>query len=157
MKSLINALVLLLAGSVYAATPEDQLAQFQLFNQCAAMRLVVEDLPDEASDIGLTEETLQAALESRLRAARLYANRSDLVSAPSYLYLRINQAGRAFSISLEYNKSVCETNGLCGFAATWHTGSVGMASDSAYIRSIVTEFTDEFLAEYLKANEAACQ
>ena len=151
MKSFINVLVLLLAGSAHATAP-DQLTQFRLFNQCAPMRLVVERLPDDASNIGLTKETLSAALESRLRAARLY----DDTGTP-YLYLNVTLSGRAFNTVLGYSKYVCETNGFCGWAETWDAGFVGTASSSAFIRSTVTELMDEFLVEYLKANEAACQ
>lgn len=45
--------------------------RFELFNACRPMRLVVEGLPDRAAAIGLTEQSLQAAAESRLRGARL--------------------------------------------------------------------------------------
>ena len=88
----------LLAVAMATAPGQDvtDLDRFQLFNNCEAMRLVVENLPAGAADIGLTEKRLQFAAESRLRGARLYT--SD--DSQPYLHVNANVVGTAFHISL---------------------------------------------------------
>ena len=58
----------LLTPAAMGQTPE----RFELYNACRPVKLVVERLSDRAAAIGLTKQSLQAAAESRLRAARLY-------------------------------------------------------------------------------------
>ena len=73
------------------------------------------------TQIGLTEESIQAAVESRLRSARLY----DADASP-YLYVNVNVVGRAFSARLEYNKTVYDQISTeRGLATTWKIGSAG--------------------------------
>ena len=76
----------------------------------------------------------------------------------SYLYLNVIVAGRAFSTSLDYKKTLIDPVSVeGGFATTWHTGSAGThGGDAAYIVSNVSEHLDQFLTEYLRVNEAAC-
>ena len=71
---MLTATLGLLALVAVAAPGQDSettLNRFQLFNNCEPMRLVVEDLSDDAKEIGLTTERLVVAAESRLRGARL--------------------------------------------------------------------------------------
>ena len=63
------------------------------------MRLVVETLPPAAAEIGLTVESIQAAVESRLRSARLYDPEAN-----THLYMNVNTSGNAFNVNLEYLK-----------------------------------------------------
>ena len=145
------ALVMVSATGQDASTPFDR---FRLFNNCQPMRLLVEDLPDGAADIGLTEERLVLAAESRLRAAQLYTAEDSV----SYLYLNVNVTGRAFSTSLNYSKTLIDPLSVeSGFATTWHTGSTGTHGGGVeYIVSWVSRHLDRFLTEYLRVNEAAC-
>ena len=132
---------------------EERVERFQLFNHCRPMDLIVEGLDSDADEIGLTEESLTAAVESRLRAARLY----DEDVAP-FLYLNVQVGRRAFGIWLEYKRWMCHSDSdLCGYAITWDTGSMGThGGDAAFIRSSVSEHMDTFLLEYLRVNEEAC-
>ncbi len=63
--------ILLTASTVQAQAVSDA-DRFELFNACRPMRLVVKALASDAQEIGLTEEPIQLAAESRLRAARLF-------------------------------------------------------------------------------------
>ena len=74
------------AASVEAVT--GSLDRFQLFAGCRPMRLVVEDLHKDTAKIGLTKATIEAAVRSRLRAARLYSK-----GASPWLYVRISVVG----------------------------------------------------------------
>ena len=130
-------------------------ARFELFANCQPMRLVVEDLHSDASDIGLTKASIQAAAESRLRSARLYD--STPFTYP-YLYINVNVVGGAFSISLQYSKRVydplSDSNGL---ATTWIIGSAGTHGGRAdFILSFVSRHMDKFLVEFLRVNEGSC-
>lgn len=50
--------------------------RFELFNDCRPMELVIEDLSDDASQIGLDRRAIHVTAESRLRSARLYREES---------------------------------------------------------------------------------
>ena len=63
----VGALVLTAMGAATAQSVE----RFRLFNNCDPMGLLVEGLGSDATEIGLTEGAIRAAVESRLRSARL--------------------------------------------------------------------------------------
>ena len=92
--------ILLTASTVQAQAVSDW-DRFELFNACRPMMLVVEELPSDAQAVGLTEERIQLATESRLRAARLYTESIEKANR-AYLYIRINAVGRAVDISVWY-------------------------------------------------------
>ena len=70
---------------VIAAQFEEEIARFQLFNNCQRILLLIEDPGEGAATIGLTKERLQSAAESRLRGARLYSERI----VDPYLYVQV--------------------------------------------------------------------
>lgn len=135
-------------------TAEETLDRFMLFSNCSPVTLVVERLHSDASKIGLTKESLEIAVESRLRSARLY---SPELLTPR-LYLNVSTVDSAFSISLEYSKLLYDdfTNSS-NLATTWDTGSTGThGGDASYVLSVVSEAVDRFLVEFLRVNEEAC-
>ncbi len=115
---------------------------------------MVEGLYPDALEIGLTEEAIQATVESRLRSAQLYSSEST-----DLLYVNVNVAGVSFNISFEYKKRVYDhASGINGGATTWSSGSTGTSGrGSGYILSVVSEYMDLFLLEYLRVNESACK
>lgn len=131
-----------------------QIARFQLFNSCAPMNLVVEGLSDDAASIGLTQERLQFAVESRLRGARLYADDQHLFA----LYVQANVVGTGFSVDLRFNKTLLDPSTReIGLATTWSNGITGMTSrNPEFVVSQLSNLLDEFLTEYLRVNEEAC-
>lgn len=150
------AVLTFLAPQSFAESAEERIDSFNLFADCTQMNLVVERLPDTAFDIGLSNEIIQNAAESRLRSARLY--RSDLDYIP-YVYVNVNVTERAFSISLEYNKILYDDHyaHVSQFATTWDTGIVGThGRDAGYIVSSLSLLVDRFLVEYLRVNEDVC-
>ena len=121
------------------------------------MKLLVERLSDRAAAIGLTKQSLQAAAESRLRAARLYTE-SSVRSDSAFLYVNVNVVGQAWSISVRYEKMVTDAFGVSRTATTWQVGSTGMhGGDAGYIVSNLSQHLDRFLATYLRVNEEACR
>ena len=141
-----------LATGAASETPSP-VDRFELFTDCQPMNLVVEKLPPDASEIGLTRESIIAAVESRLRAARLYD-----AEATHYLYVNVNVVGPAFSHSLELKKLVYDlSSGTPLPATTWYTGATGTHGGNAgYILSDVSRHMDRFLVAFLRVNEAAC-
>ncbi len=142
-------------GQTGEAEVEERISQFKLFSNCKPMDLVVESLHSDASEIGLTKEAIQAAVESRLRSAQLYSSES----IDTYLYVNVHISVPAFNISFEYNKVVYDpASGLRGSATTWSLSSTGTSGmDSGYILSVVSKYMDLFLLEYLRVNESACK
>ena len=145
-----------LAPTGDASQQVDGLSRFALWTGCQPMGLLVEQLPDDAANTGLTRDALQAAAESRLRAARLYT--SDTVRANSYLYVNVNVVGRAFAISLEFRKYVFDpATGGSGSATTWDTGTLGThGGNASFVLGSVSRNLDRFLVEFLRVNESAC-
>ena len=146
--------LLALAMSVAPVQEVTDLDRFQLFNNCEPMSLLVESLSDSAADIGLTEERLQVAAESRLRGARLYT--SD--RSQPYLYVNVSVGSTAFHTSLEYTKKMRDrATGYTGSTSAWDRAITGTHGQGAnYIVSGLSELLDIFLTEYLRVNESAC-
>ena len=128
--------------------------RFQLWNDCQPMRLVVEGLDKDTTDIGLTKDAITVAVRSRLRAARLYTAETD-----PRLYVRVQVVDTAFYTSVEYGKRVADSaSGGSTVVTTWGARSIGTHSRNAsYILSPVSENVDKFIDEYLRVNEDACK
>ena len=134
-----------------------EMERFELFNACRPMRLVIEYLSPRAAEIGLTQGKLQAAVESRLSAARLYTE--DRERADSlYLYVKVTVAARAFSINLAYKKRVTDAFEGFGWATTWDNNGTGThGGEASYIVGLLSQqYMDQFIANYLRVNEAVC-
>lgn len=150
--------LLVLAPAAPAAAQDDHTAEFELFNDCNPMNLVVEGLPEGAEEIDLTKNRLQTQAESRLRAARLY----DDEEKTHYLYVRVQVDALVglglgtYAIEVSYNKFLFDpVSRRAGYATTWRVGSTGRG-DAPYIRQHVSEYLDEFILGYLRVNEDAC-
>lgn len=146
-------LVLAVVLATGAATAQSAVERFELLNSCLPMNLVVEGLDSDATAIGLTEGAARAAVESRLRSARLYDSETNTI-----LYVNIAVLRQAFSISLRYYRPVrALESGLVGLGITWNTGGIGThAGDPDYILSSLRRYMDRFLSDYLRVNEEAC-
>ncbi len=128
---------------------------FKLFTNCEPIHFVVEELSRHASKIGLTKKSIQNAIESRLRSARLYSN--EVLN--SYIYVNVTVSGRAFGIGLDFEKVVFDSYSReKNFATTWHDGGIGAhGGSSEYILSNLSQYMDKFLTEFLRVNEEACR
>jgi len=140
-----------------ASGAEPSVERFRLYNNCRPMQLVIEHLSEDASEIRLTERRLQTATESRLRLARLYTDDYEH-SQWAYLYVNVLVVGRAFNLTVQYNKSLYDPlSDLFLTATTWTRGSTGIhGGDAGYIMQAVSEKIDEFLLAYLSVNEEDC-
>lgn len=137
-----------------AQTEVTALDRFRLFNDCRPLFLIVEDLSDDAVDIGLTRERLQFAVESRLRSARLYT------STPfPFLAVTVTVLGVTFNVTVKYFKQTVDVaSGESSPSPTWWRHSTGThGRDPEFIVSALSGYMDQFLTEFLRVNEAACE
>ena len=150
------SLAALLAAAAIGQDTTSRLERFDLFNACRPMRLLIEQLGDDEAAIGLAEADLQAAAESRLRAARLYTEDGAKANF-AFLYVNAIVVGRAVNVFVHYKKVVIDAFGEDGSATTWSIGSAGThGGNASYVVSGLSQHLDEFLAAYLRVNEEAC-
>ena len=132
----------------------DNFECFQLFNGCEPIDVVVGVSDNE---IGLTEERVRTTIESRLRAARIY----DSTSGP-FLRVLVDTLpeGPAFTTTFEFRKWLFDDLiGVTMLAGSWSSGRFGTVSgsgDASFIMQGLTENIDEFINDYLRVNEPAC-
>ena len=156
-KLLIVAVSWLAIGAMLgSATAADE----KLYTACAPMDSVVEQLdPEDLQAIGLTKEDIENAVESRLRAARLFAPTAEQTNdKEQFLYINVNITTRAHSVSVNLQRYLKDLGyGFGGYAIVWHTGSSGThGGDGQYVLGIVSKHLDRFMASYLRVNEAHC-
>ena len=161
MRLIATTLLALLAGSA-ASTPsagQGIYDMFRLFTSCKPIGLVVEDLPQDAIQIGLTKNSIETLVRSRLRAARIYDPDAGESALGPYLYVNVNVVGPAFNAGLELRKKVSDPlSGWSFHAPTWEQGGAGThgRASSQFILGALSQYTDEFIDEYLRVNEKAC-
>ena len=129
------------ASGETGGTFSQRFERFQLLANCEPMDLHLSGLSDsDAKAIGLTKQSVQAAAESRLRAARLY-----LEDASYALDINVTLTDRAFGIDVGYNKFVYDPiSGEAFLSRTWRTGSTGThGGDSNYILSAISGHLDQ--------------
>ena len=130
------------------------LERFRLWNDCETVWLLVGGLPNHAEDIGLIKDDIEVAVRSRLRSAKLYKQGSK-----SFLYVYINMTEIAFSVSIEFFKTLKDERlEFSTHAMSWNSGTVGThGKDPLFISNAVALYTDRFIDEYLRVNPDACK
>lgn len=134
---------------------ERRFDRFQLYTACATVSSRVSLQLSSSSDItGLSEESIETAVNSRLRSARIYTS----TLSGNALLVSIQVVGAAFSVDVALLKSVYDSHsGESFFTATWRADATGThGRDAQYIRGAVAEYMDRFVDEYLRVNEQAC-
>ena len=157
MRTLGSVVLILAISSARLAAQDDfdtRYDRFRLYTACLPLRVVaeVEDLEDELE--GLTEESIERAVRSRLRSARVYSG----AEFGPYLRANVQVVGRAFRPSLTLYKYLEDPlTGEIHLSASWSVSGTGThGQDAQYVRGIVSEQMDEFIDEYLRVNEADC-
>ena len=153
--------ILLTASTVQAQVVSDW-DRFRLFNACRPMMLAVEGRPPDAQAVGLTEERIQLAAESRLRAAQRYTESGEKANYATLYTLVSSVVSPSFNrhaanITVEYHKLVTDlaTNSNA-LAPTWKTGRTGVGGgDANFISFGPVSWTNSWL-NYLRVNDPAC-
>ena len=147
---------LLNAGRIRWGTVSENVDRFKLFTRCQPLDIIVYVQGDEADEIDLTEERVRTMVESRLRAARLYA------SHESVPYLAVDiltlDDGPAFVRQIQLSKwNRDDRTGLEQGTFTWESLGFGThGGDAGFIMQGLSEDVDRFILEYLRVNEGYC-
>ncbi len=159
MRALVAPLIV--ASSLLLAVPAEAekvtgLDRFQLWNDCKPLYLVVETMHEDAADIGLMRESVEAAVRSRLRGARLY---DPEVPTKPILLTKVSVVGTAVHITLELKKLVIDVaSGRTNFATTGKYRVLGThGRNSGNVLSKLSEMMDQFIDDYLRVNASACK
>jgi hypothetical protein len=121
------------------------------------VNVVIEELPSDAINDGLTKDQLQTDVELRLRGARLQ------IAGTAYALLYVNthlMKSRAglyiYNVVVQVEQPVTVlANSTITVAPTWHQEGMGseMASTMAQtVRDKVAFLVDKFLNDYLRVN-----
>jgi hypothetical protein len=117
------------------------------------LQYVIEDLNNDAKNIGLRKDRITTKIELKLRSFGIEPT-TEAVSSDGFLY--INIVGDAFNIDLEYYRYVqywTRTEVYSMTAATWRIGGGGSHWGKAeWIVSGLDQNIDTFLNAFLKAN-----
>ena len=135
---------------------DDEFDCFSLWTSCAPIRSFVSVDDNEA---GLQRAAVVDAVESRFRAARIFAP-SDTVMRSGALYVSVAFTSAAFRVSFAFFKPglVRDEYGFQGVAITWEQGSFGThGGQSPAVMERVRRFIDEFMNDYLRVNGPACE
>jgi hypothetical protein len=123
------------------------------------VRIIVEEMFKDENAVGITQESVKAAVSLQMRANRVPIS-SD---ADPYLYININAVGTgtpyAVGVDIKLKQAAkLETSGMRRYVATWSRGStlrVGSNAAKAFILESLKEDVDVFCSDYLTANEDA--
>jgi hypothetical protein len=117
----------------------------------SAIAVVVQDLPDGAKVLDLSEDTIQTDVELKLRLAgvRVVAKKevSQLPGRP-HLYLRVTLTSDAQAASIEVQlrqNILLERNGDSAIGVTWLETTLFSHPTSEAIRNAVKDNVDKFL------------
>ena len=148
-----SVLVLTVASAASGADREGLLRRFELFTNCAAVRLVVNSQM-RSFDM---KETVEALATSSLQTAGIRMTRE--VIAPVLLVQLDDYDGIAFTVSVTFRKRLYDAQtDTTRTAATWQSSGVGL-TDRVNVRVIVLavrSHLDLFVTGYLHVNGEAC-
>jgi len=113
-----------------------------------------------AEEIDLTVERVRTVVESRLRAARMYTA-SDTVFGLVQIGISTLNENPAFVSHVSFLKWLEDPrgprDGEAHLVSTWEQIHFGTyANDAGFVMQGVSELIDEFILDYLSANEAWC-
>ena len=142
--------------------PESEHERFSLWTECKPLWPALFVHPEDDT----FEVSVSAAVESRLRGARLYGGLTrsgtgeGFVSSGELLRIVVDRGSGLFSISVGLQKRLFDPiTGLRGTAYADHRGggysSFGSGSPE-YVRSVLADHLDRFIADYLRVNADAC-
>ena len=160
---MIAVVLILIIGAITSSaqtTGKVTIERNKLFTGCAPMDFVVEELdPEDTQKTGLTKQIIANAVESRLRAARLFTSIAEQTKdKEQYLYINVGIATHAFNVNVDLDRYLKDIGyGFGGYTTIWHTGGFGThGGDGTYILGTVSKYLDQFIVSYLRVNEAHC-
>ena len=150
------ALSMLIAGPVWASEAPvytaETMERGELWAECRKVQLHAEIGDNE---LGLYKDAVETTVRSRLRGARIYSGDGWGVL---WVFVDVVDAG-AFSVRIHYKKPALDIISKEYYLPiSYFVGAIGMHGDDAsFILSSVSQYTDEFIDEYLRVNAEACE
>lgn len=140
---------LAILGQVATAEPSPNTAdRFALYNLCAPIGLVVEELQDDGISTSLATVRLKSLAEDRLRAIGLHES-----DAPTFLIV----AASRYAVVLRYMKPVVDVaSGETRTIQTYSSSAEVRDGTSAGVILEVSKLLDRFLVSYRRVNEPEC-
>ncbi len=121
--------------------------------------VLIEHLSGGATELGLTDDTVQTDVELKLRLAGLVVVTHEegfKVPGSPHLYVNLNvtNGAEAASVHLELQQNATlERNGQLAFGVgTWSRGKLIAHPSDRVIRDEIKDLTDQFLNDWLAAN-----
>lgn len=157
----------ILLGSPALGAKVSDKDRFQLWNACRPMGLSVDGRSDPADLIGPIKKDVIVTARARLRAADLYTELFQK-AAGAFLNVKVEVVGNdiagdavraAVHVQVSYAKFMTDSATMLEhFLPSWQTGTVGTYGRGPMaVHRVVAKLTDEFIAEYLRVNAAACE
>ena len=134
---------------------------YSLYNRCTGLNLVVGDMPSDADRIGLRKAAVVAAVESRLRGARMMSD--EFTGEALIVGIDVLAVGTADEVVFSVNVSLVrymEDNGFgkAELMGAWKAGTLGIAhSTDQFVLGSLSKVIDRFVSNYLRANGAVCR
>ena len=153
MRSIVLIVVLLFSTPAGAQTWSDSGLETAKYKY---IFIILERLDSEASNIGLTADSIYTRVELRLRSAGLTPD-IEGKNDDSYLYVNVFVVGAAYTVAVRYERRVNFTAGdqqYKHYSPTWESLSTGIhGNNTANIMNSLDRRLDKFLNEYLKVNQ----
>ena len=139
----------------------DGRSPFSLYNRCTGLNLLVGDMSRDADRMGLTQTAVVAAVESRLRGARLMSDESTGEVLSVGIQVMALRTGRevVFLTELSLDRFM-EDNGFgrARMMTAWSDGSIGISDwTDQFVMGSLSKVIDRFVSSYLRANGAVCR
>ena len=138
-----------------------------------SVRIMIENLPESATKMGITYSRLRTIVELRLRREGItiitgrttktleelgyekYIEELEKLGNTPWVYVDLSVVGMAFHIELVIHESVIlrRDKSIGCIAITWNNSTTGThANDPEFIVSCLGKLLDVFLNDYYKAN-----
>ena len=157
MRNMPSAVVVLGVMLMTVAVAQGQSLAQESLREIGPVRVYVAPIDSEAERDGLNRQSLQTAVELRLRQSRIPVNNESEVSLWVLLNTTKDDDGLyacSLGVSLQQAVTVA-SNGVVLFGTTWKSNrSVGMggANNLRQLREFVLDQVDEFSNDYLAVN-----
>jgi len=155
----VAAFALLFLGAPVAVRSEDTSYLWNSLKGVRAVKIVVESIPPEIEQAGLTTSQLRADVQLRLQQSSIHVDEGAVTSA---LYVNVNAILNQESLLYAYGARVefmqpvvVKRIALTTGGTTWSAGTIGFADRdklSSSARQAVGDLTDEFVNAFLSAN-----
>ena len=123
-----------------------------------SLKVLIEEMSEEAKNIGLTYERIEARVNQSLRKAGITPESKpfEVSGRNGAVYLNVAFVAKdCFRISLFFARPVFYRKGdkwFTNIGNTWHSGKTGIAHGPDYILDGIAEMVEVFCNEFLKAN-----